>query len=97
MPRSPLTKQGLKEAVLRQWWRDEILAIRQLAELGSISAGILTRLQITREVVHLTMSLLRRGRAAQVTLLAILAGTRIEYYFHVALVPTSCPKTRKRA
>ena len=94
LPRVPLTKQELKRVVRRQWENDEILAIRQLAEVGSVSAGILTRLQITREIVHLTMSMLRRERAAQVTLISILGGTRFKHHFHGVLVPTRCPKLR---
>ena len=45
-------------------------------------------------MVYLTMSMLRRERAAQVTLISILGGARFKYHFHGALVPTSCPRMR---
>ena len=94
LPRVPLTKRELKQVVRLQWEGDEILAIRQLAEVGSVSAGILTRLQLTREIAHMTMSMLRKERAAQVTLLSILGGTRFKHPFHGVLVPTMCPRMR---
>ena len=91
LPRVPLTKEELKEVVRRQWERDEILALRQLAELGSFSAGIITHLELTREIIHSAMSMLSRDRAAQVTLLSILGATRFKTFFHGVLVPTRCP------
>ena len=54
---------------------------------------IITRLELTREIVGMAMSALRRERAAQVTLLSILGATRFKTYFHGVLIPTRCPHT----
>ena len=68
------------------------MSIRQLAELGSESGKIITRLQLTREIVYMAMSVLRNERAAQVTLMSILGATRFKTFFHGVLVPTRCPR-----
>ena len=96
LPRVPLTKAELKQVVKRQWERDETAALRQLADLGSVSAGIITRLELTREIIQMATSILRTERAAQVTLMSILGGTRFKAYFHGVLVPTKCPHKKRR-
>ena len=93
LPRIPLTKPEIKKVIRTQWEKDEQLVLRQLSELGSVSSEIITRLELTREIVGLAMSALRRERAAQVTLLSILGATRFKTYFHGVLIPTRCPHT----
>ena len=44
----------------------------------------------------MAMSALRGERAAQVTLMSILGGTRFKAYFHGVLVPTRCPRMKRR-
>ena len=51
LPRIPLTRGELKEVAQTQWERGEYMARRQLAVLDSISAGIITRLELTRGTV----------------------------------------------
>ena len=93
LPRIPLTKPEIKKVIRTQWEKDEQLVLRQLSELGSVSSEIITRLELTREIVGLAMSALRRERAAQVTLLSILGATRFKTYFHGVVIPTRCPHT----
>ena len=95
LPRVPLTKEELKQVARTQWERDEYIALRQLADLGSVSAGIITRLELTRQVIQMAKSVLRTERAAQVTLMSILGGTRFETHFHGVLVLTMCPRQKR--
>ena len=71
------------------------MALRQLADLGSASAGIITRLKLTREIAQMAMSALRGERSAQVTLMSISGGTQFRTYFHGAPVPTCYPRVKR--
>ena len=68
-----------------------MLVLRQLSSLGSVSAEIITRLELTRELVRIAYTILKEERRAQVTLAKILSGTRFKYYLNGVLVPTRCP------
>lgn len=94
LPRVPLSKQELKVLVRQQYEADELLVLRELAVLGSESARIITSLELTREIVQVTMTLLRHRRDAQVTLASVLGGTRFKHAIHGVLVPTRCPHSR---
>ena len=91
LPRIPLAKEELKEMVRAKWEADEILALRQLSQLDSVSARIITDLELARRIVRMAMSVLREGRGAQVTLLSILGATRFKTFFRGVLVLTRCP------
>ena len=91
----PLTKDELKGVIREQWERDEYNTLRQLSEAFSVSADVITRLELTREIVQMAMARLRRKRAAQETLMSILGATRFKTFFHGVLVPTRCPNYRR--
>ena len=81
LPRAPLTKAELKLLVWTQWERDELTALRQLADPGSVYAGLIVSLELARESIQMARSILRTERAAQVTLMSILGGTRLKAHF----------------
>ena len=70
------------------------MAIKQLGELESVSALIVLRLQLTREIITEALSRLRMNHAAQVNLLSIICRTRFKYYQKGFLLPTRCPNRR---
>ena len=92
LPRVPLTKIEVKHLLKTRMEVDELRTLRRLAALGSQSAGILTRLEITREMVQEVLRRLRADRAAQVTLATVLAGTRFRVIGATGLVPAGCGK-----
>ena len=91
LPRAPLTKTEVKDVLREQLERDEILVLRQLAPLDSVSANIIIRLELTRELVRAALTMLQEERPAQVTLTKILSGARFKYLLDGVLVPTRCP------
>ena len=90
MPTVPLTKDEIK-GLLNAW--QEILGIRTLRELQSVSASIITALGLTREVVKCALSILRRRHDAQVNLIGVLCATRFKAMFQGVVIPTFCPNT----
>ena len=93
LPLIPLTKSEVSELLKKQQQEDETLALRQLGELDSVSAKIILRLKLTREIITTVLSRLRMRHAEQVNLLSILCGTRFKYYYQGTLLPTWCPNT----
>ena len=93
LPLIPLTKMEVKDLIATQQREDELLAIRQLGELDSVSAAVILKLNLTREIIASALSRLRMRHEEQVNLLSILCGTRFKYYFQGMLVPTWCPNT----
>ena len=94
LPRVPLTREEVKTRLQAQLERDEKLVLRQLKDLGSESASIIIRLDLSRELIQAAMSILREDRPAQITLMTILGGTRFKYAYQGLLIPTSCPRMR---
>ena len=90
LPRVPLTKVEIKTRLRTRLESDEQLVLRQIRNLGSVSAGIIVRLELTREMAQAAMSILRDERPAQAALIAILALTRFRYFCRGVLIPTCC-------
>ena len=86
LPIVPLTKQELETLPKMRFLRDEGVALKQLAKL----AGIITALELTREVIREALRRLRHDRAAEATLVAILGGTRYRKYSHGRRLATRC-------
>ena len=59
LPRVPLNKDELKTVLTRQLERDEMLVIRQLSVLDSLSAGIIVQLDLTRDIVKAALAMLQ--------------------------------------
>ena len=78
-PRAPLTKQELEDHVHNCMRQDELLHLRKLAGIGSDSAKVLTALNTERPFVKEAFGRLRGNHIAQVTLAAILCGTRVKH------------------
>ena len=55
------------------------------------SAGIIPRLELTREIINEAWSKPRLKHQMQVNLLCILCGTRFQFYYKGTLLPTWCP------
>ena len=94
LPRIPLTKEEVKSTPQAQLVADEMLVLRQLSTMGSVSAEILVSLELTREIVRAAFTILQGERSAQVTLAAILSGTRFRCCLNGVLVPVKCPNRR---
>ena len=91
LPRLPLTKQELKDHVKLCMDSDELRHLKKLAELGSESAEIIKKLNLTRGHIAEAMSRLKHSHPAQITLASILCGTRFKFAFQGVLIPTECP------
>ena len=94
VPRIPLTKQETKELLKRRQERDECNILCRLAELGSGSATIITRLRLTRDNVKEALKGLKEDRAAQITLVTILGATRFRIHRGGRTLPTRCGRCR---
>ena len=70
---------------------DEQKVLAQLATLGSQSAAIVRRLQLTRKVLVEATQILRGERRAQSNLLAVIGATRYKMVTKHGLVDTCCP------
>ena len=92
LPCVPLTTSELKQLVAEAWEDDERRAMRQLSELGSVSASILTHLELTRSVVAEAYSALRDEREAQTNLVEILSATRFKTYRGSRVYHTKCAR-----
>ena len=88
----PIVKTELKEMVTRRQHRDELSTLKRLAQLGSVSASIITYLKLTRELVAEALSCLEDDRAAQTNLADILGATRYRFYTGGRLVHVKCPQ-----
>ena len=94
LPGIPVGKDELKEVLKKQQKEDEANVLRTLTTVDSESAEIITRLELTREIVGAVLAALQSDHAAQVNLLSVLGGTRFKYAIHGVLVPTKCPNRR---
>ena len=92
----PLLREEAKAPVRGQMGADERTVFRHLAQLGSRSARLITDLRITRDVVSEALSILRGGRAAQVTLVSILGATRFRVHYDGRILDTVCEGCRVR-
>ena len=71
--------------------KDEQQVLTQLMALGSQSAAIICKLQLTREVVAEAIQALRDERRAQSNLLDILSAGRYKTLTKQGLMDTHCP------
>ena len=88
LPLAPLTREEGKDLVPSCQRQDEVTVLRQLTELESVSAGIISRLELTRDIVKEAFAQVKREHAAQINLTSILCGTRYKYRYQGLLVPT---------
>ena len=68
--------------------------LRQLALLGSVSAELSVRLELTRLMIKDAHRLLKDSRAGQITLYSMLGATRFKYYQKIALMQVCCHRCR---
>ena len=94
VPRVPLTKQEIRDVLYRQLESDEQRILQQLSNMGSVSAGIITKLKLTRLIVKETYSRLRHERTAQMTLTGVPGATRKEFALRGHLLRANCPKCK---
>ena len=92
LPMLPLVKQEVREMVINRQQQDELIALKRLAQLGSVSASIITYLKLTREIVVEALASLEDDRAAQTNLTDILGATRYRFYTGGRLVHVKCPQ-----
>ena len=93
LPAIPLSKLEIKALLKTQYETDELKALDLLKELGSDSAGVITGLQLTREIVSIAIAELKHDHRAQINLLRILSGVRFKYAAYGTLVPIQCPNS----
>ena len=91
LPLVPLAEEEVMDLVLSCQRQNEAAVLRQLAELESMSAGIIRRLELTREIVKEAFAQLKHEHAAQINLTSILCGTRCKYRYQGLLIPTQRP------
>ena len=92
LPLVPLSKTELQEIIRKRHRNDELVTMKKLAQLGSISACIITYLELTREIVAEIWVNLENDRGAQTNLAAILSATRYQYYQKGRILHVKCPK-----
>ena len=80
-PMIPLLREEAEALVRRQMVGDEQLIFRQLARLGSKSAGLIVELWLTRGVLREAFACLRDDRAAQVTSASIISATKFRVHY----------------
>ena len=97
LPGIPCTTEELKELLSQNYQKDEQAVLSQLADLGSVSAQIITRLRLTRGVVKEALAALRNERKVQCNLLAILGATRYKMITKEGICDTCCPLQACRA
>ena len=93
LPCIPLSRDEIKATINKQYEQDGRKVLQLLDSVGSESAGILEKLQITRGIAITALSILRDKREGQVKLLSISRRTRFKFHFHGVLVSTMCPNT----
>ena len=94
IPLLPWTTADLKHRLREQHERDELQALKFLAELGSASASIITYLDITRATIKEAFSVLQDERESQTNLASVLGATRFQTLRQGKLYPTTCPQPR---
>ena len=94
LPRIPLTKQETKDMLKKRQEKDEFNILCRLAEMGSGSATIITKLGLTRGIVKEALRELKSVRAAQITLGTVLGATRFRLYQGSRRLATRCGKCR---
>ena len=94
LPWIPLTTRELKAAVKETFERDEGIILSMLAEEGSVSASIISALELTRSIVKEALAVLGDSRETQQNLLDILGATRYRTIYEGQLHYTVCPKQR---
>ena len=67
----------------------------QLAQLGSMSATIITNLQLTREIYKEALDDLQQERAAQITLTCILSANRFRVHYQGSVLRSRCGRCRR--
>ena len=96
LPCIPLTHKELVVILKERQQQDEHMALRHLGELESVSAAIILKLELTREIINEALSKLPRKHKEQINLLGILCGTRYKYYYKGTLLPTWCPNKHQQ-
>ena len=91
LPCLPCTTGEIKDILLTQFSQDEQTVLTKLAELGSQSAQIITKLQLTREIIKEAPRELRDERRAQNNLLQVLSAARYKMLSLEGLQDTVCP------
>ena len=76
--------------ILASYSGDHRRAIRLLSALGSESAAVVERLQLTRKIASVTLSELKAHHGAQINLMRILSGVRFKHAAYGLLVPMRC-------
>ena len=76
LPMAPLTTAGIKQIAENCPLGDEQRVMSQLVALGSQSAAIICRLQLSRRVMVEALQILRDEGRARSTLLAVIGATR---------------------
>ena len=92
LPCVPVTTGELKQLVANAWEEDERRALRQLSELGPVSASVLTYLELTRAIVAEAYKTLRDEEDVQTNLVEILSATRFKTYRGRRVYHTKCAR-----
>ena len=91
LPVTPCTTEELKQLLGREFQKDEREVLQQLAKIGSLSAAIIIKMQLTRAIVAEAIHNLRDERRVQSNLLEILSAGRFKVPTKQGLMSTHCP------
>ena len=91
LPKTACATAEMKQLLDSEFQRDEKEVIQQLAKIGSLSAAIVLKLQLTRAIVAEAIHNLRDERRAQSNLLDILSAGRFKVLTKQGLMSTHCP------
>ena len=94
LPYIPMTTRELKIIMQETEARDEGRVLQMLAEEGSVAAGIISMLQLTRSIVKEAMKVLSDSREDQQNLMDILGAARYKVLHLGKLYYTVCPRPR---
>ena len=94
LPCIPLNEE-IKNILHAQMASDEMRVLRRLSTMESVSAEIIVRLELARELERAALTILQGERRAQVTLGEILSGARFKYYLNGILVSVQCPNQHR--
>ena len=92
LPRTPLTTEELKRELNEVYEKDELAVMKQLSEIGSVSASIVLSLQLTRAAIKEAYQALRDSPEEQQNLTEILSATRFKTYHKGRVYHIKCPK-----
>ena len=97
LPRVLINNEEVKAIRRARLASDEMLVRRRLSTMELVSAEIIVRLELTRELVRAAFTIFRGEKLVQLALANVLSSARFRYRPDGVLVPVRCPSKHKGA